>query len=556
MRGEQAMKRLLALCGVVLLSAAAMGQAPINIPMALQPSEAAIKSLEVELNELRASVTAQQKQLEAQKKQIETLTGQFAAQQAENVLRQNQAVSRLDELGMVASSTAMPVVHEREPAEAPSAQSVPQTDRPPKASDSIVLAQGKIKLGATAYADWSIYPQTGFGPAFLDTPHTYPGPANDGYNGFNLNRTYINMLFSPTDWVTFRITPDIYRDVIGGPGQALSGTSGIGATPNGSLNFRLKYGYAEFTKLFGGAAKEDNLRFGQQTNPLIDWEEGLWGYRFVSLVPWNFISLSSTYTGVSLNGPIKGSNGQQYLDYQVGVFNNSNFHQYELGETKTVMARASLYPFGASSKYEGLGMTGFIDYGYNNAAPDTNSKTPVVRTAAILSYQSPHNGAHIAFEYDFGRNAFSTGNLFGGSSPPDLVGLGTTSYAGMSNLAKAVLAGRSVKQQGYDVFGHISLGTSKWALFSLYQFFQPNTNVPGNPFDFHRVVVGISYTANKNVRIALDSQNVLYSHDQFTYPASALASFSSSLAAANPGGIPNAVPPSVKAVFVNMEFTF
>jgi len=49
---------------------------------------------------------------------------------------------------------------------------------------------------------------------------------------------------------------------------------------------------------------------------------------------------------------------------------------------------------------------------------------------------------------------------------------------------------------------------------------------------------------------------VLYHHDQFTYPAELLATFNPALAAANPHGITNAVPPDIKAFFANIEFTF
>jgi len=508
----------------------AQAQGPSN-----QTTDSTATAASVEIQQLREALAAQQKQIAEQQARIDALAMQVRSQQAQT--------SAATVTGQPSLSAVAQVTEQKKP------------ENPPPPSDAIVLKGGKIKIGAVAFADWSYYNQTGFGPAFLDTPNVYPGPGNDGYNSFDVTRTYINFLFSPTDWVTFRITPDIYRDIGSPAAQKLSSTSGISSTPNGSLNLRLKYGYAEFPKLFSGAFKDDNIRVGQQTNPLIDWQEGLYGYRFTSLVPWNFISLSSTYTGASLNGPIKWG-GKQYLDYQIGVFNNSNFHAFELAETKTGMARLSFYPMGATSKYQGLGFTGFIDYGYNNAAPEGNSETPVVRAAALAHYQSKHDGGQIAFEYDFGRNAFSTGNLFGGSAPLDLVGLGTTRFAGMSSLASAVLAGRNTRQQGYDVFGHINVPNTKFAFFGLYQYFQPNTKIPLNPLDFQRVVAGISYRVNKNVRFAFDTQDVLYKHSQFTYPASSLATFSPTLAAANPGGIANAVPPSVKALFLNMEFTF
>ena len=531
------MKRTLSLivCLALMTSGLSFSQ---NSPT---PKTATPTDVAAELQQMKAMLQQQQQQIDALKEQL-------AAQQ-QNGPTQAHAPS----LGQVASTTpVLPPVRSTVDAALPAqAMQAPNPTPPQQASNTINLAQGKLQIGATAYADWGWYPQTGFGPVFLDTPHTYLGPGNDNYNAFNLNRTYINFLFSPTDWVTFRVTPDIYRDISGAPGVTLSPNTSTGATANGSLNWRLKYGYAEFHKIFGdGAFKDDNIRFGQQTNPLIDWDEALNGYRFVYLAPWNFISLSSTYTGVSINGPIKGKNGKQYLDYQVGIFNNSNFHAYELSESKTVMARASLYPMGATSRFQGLGLTGFIDYGYNNAIPSA-LETPVVRGAALVHYMTPKNGGQIVFEYDFGRNAMSSGNLFGGSGSP------TGAFVNLGDMASGVFNGRNTKQQGFDVYGHIKLGPSKWDLFGLYQDWQPNTNIAQDPFDFRRTVLGLSYTVNKNVRLALDNQNVLYKRDQFTYPAAAFATFAPAATAAKyPAGVPNAVPKSVKAVFLNMEFTF
>ncbi len=558
------MKKVVTLCLALALTGSALGQAQ-------SPATADSNTTAQQLQALAEQLKAQQEQIQRLQEQVQQRDQQWQQMQQqlqqaqanaaalERKLTHTQAVGAIaphaPSLGQVATtSPVLPKSAEATLSQEPGTPEARHAEQPPPASDSISLKNGKLRIGAVAYADWSAYYQTGFGPALLDTPNVYPGPGNNGYNSFDLTRTYVNFLFSPTDWVTFRITPDIYRDIGTPASQKLSATSGSGTTPNGSLNLRLKYAYAEFTKMFSGAFADDNVRFGQQTNPLIDWEEALYGYRFVNLVPWNFISLSSTYTGVSLGGPIK-KNGKQYLDYALGVFNNANFHQYELAETKSAMARVSLYPMGASSRFQGLGLTGFIDYGYTNASPDS-VKAPLVRTAALVHYQSAHNGGQIALEYDWGRNAYGTGNLFSGSAPLDLLSLGTTAYAGMTNLAKSALAGRNTKQQGFDVFGHINVPQTKWAFFGMYQFFQPNTNVPRNPLDFSNIVGGISYALNPHVRLALDSQNVIYKHKQFTYAAADIARFDPALAAANPAGIANAVPPSVKALFVNMEFTF
>ena len=70
--------------------------------------------------------------------------------------------------------------------------------------------QNKFRLGALAYLDYSLYTHTGFGPQFLENENP-PGPGNDGFNAFDISRVYLNTYFTPTDEVTFRFTPEIYR---------------------------------------------------------------------------------------------------------------------------------------------------------------------------------------------------------------------------------------------------------------------------------------------------------------------------------------------------------
>ena len=560
------MKPVLKWCvAVLMLSALTLAQTS-SAPPASSTAPATVS--EQDVKELREALAAQQKQIAAQQEQIRQQ--QEILERLSQKLQQNsgaqasaqpsQAPLLAPNLGQVASTT--PIIPAGTSTSAPKAadiatgQQAEPGSKPASVSDSIVLANGKIKIGALAYADYAYYYKTGFGPQFL-TQTNYAGAGNHNYNTFEVNRTYLNFVYTPSDFVSFRVTPNIYRQIGTATADKFGKVGALPASVDGNYTLRLKYGYAEFNTFKAiDSMKDDNIRFGQQMNPLVDWEEGLYGFRFVNLTPWNYLSLSSTHLGLSANGPIK-LNGKQYVDYQVGVFNNSNFHQFEQSASKEGMARVSFYPFGASSKYDGLGITGFVDYGYSNVAPDTPNAV-VERMSGLVHYNSAHNGYGIAGEYDFGRNAFSLSNLFSGAGPQDAFGLATTptAFAGMSNLAAAVLAGTHTRQKGFDVFGHAAIPNSKFVLFGMYEFFQPNTNVPSNPIDFDRVVGGIGYTYNKHLRFALDSQNVLYRHSQFTYPAADLAQFSSKLAKANPKGIANAVPPNVQAIFLNMEFAF
>jgi hypothetical protein len=437
-------------------------------------------------------------------------------------------------------------------------EATPQSANPEHKPDSIELANGKVRIGTLLFADYAYYTKTGFGPQFL-TQINQPGPGNNSYNTFELSRAYINLFYSPNDAVTFRLTPNLYRQIGAAPATKVGQTGAIAANTDQPLSYRIKYAYVDFNTLFAGseAFKKDKLTIGTQQNPFVDWEESLYGYRWTSLVPWNYLSLSSAQTGVKLQGPIE-SNGKQYLDYSIGVFTNASFRQLEQSEKKQFMARLTAYPFGAKSNFDGLGFTGFYNYGYRNVTPDTPT-FPFYRVAALVHYTFRKNAYGIAGEFHLGRNAFNSGNFFSGSGPQDEFGVaptGGTQYATWDKLVQALQNGNGTKQRGYAAFGHAQIPGSPFTLFAMYHFFLPNTQVDKNPLDFHRIIGGISYKVNDRLRFALTSQNLIFRHSQFTFPASELALFSPSLAAANPNGIPNAVPSRVQAIFLNTELNF
>lgn len=421
-----------------------------------------------------------------------------------------------------------------------------------KKSELSPLAFGKVKISGLFYADYAYYNNTGFGPQFL-TQMNQEGPGNDGFNSFDITRTYLNVLFEPTKDVTFRLTPNIYRMVDGSTSSISNGKDAtIGASTNGNLGFRLKYAYVQLNSLFNKSTsmKKDYVRLGQTMNPLVDWEEGLYGYRFVNLTPWNYLSLSSTYVGGVVGGPIE-SHGKEYLDYQLGVFNTASFHAIEQNDKKQIMGRVTWYPMGTESDRTGLGLTIFENYGYNTKPPDTKS-TPLNRLAILGHYQSPDKRYLIAGEFDLGRNAISTGQMFSGAGPAS-----TGTYAAFYSLSNALLAGDHTSQRGFAAFGHAGLGKSPFAIFGMVHGFKPNTNISGtNPLDFIRTVGGVSYKYNKYLTFALDDQNLTYNNSQFTMSAAQIATFNPALAAQYPNGIPDVVPVSTNGIFMNVQFSY
>jgi len=283
-----------------------------------------------------------------------------------------------------------------------------------------------------------------------------------------------------------------------------------------------------------------------QSQPWNDWEEQMFAYRFVALVPWNYMGFSSSYIGASMQGPIV-FNEMQYLDYDFGVYNDGNFHSSEFANTKNVMARLSAYPFGARWRYDGLGLTGFIDYGWGNTTPDaaqlpTSVKGPnsvLYRTAALLHYNTEQFG--IAAEFDYGKNAMTASNMFSGSTPAG-------PQASLSTMTTAILNNGKAIQEGFDLFGHYHIPNTPFSIFGLYEWTLPNTNAGTNqpdPLDFERWVAGVAYQYNEYLRFALDSQNLSYYHNQFTFSGFGLAK-----------PVPNSVMRDIHSIFLNVEFNY
>ena len=463
--------------------------------------------------------------------------------------------------------------------------------------------QSKFRLGALAYLDWALYSHTGYGPYFLENLNP-PGVGNNAYNSFDINRAYLNAYFTPTDNLVFRLTPELYRSVGSASADRLGTTSAAGSNLSGDMNLRIKYAYIQYTGLLDQvmSLKGGNVTFGAQQNPFVPWEEDFGQYRFVYLSPWNYVGLSSSQIGLQLAGPVKLYNAEKtYAEYAFGAFNNGNFNNGEQANTKQAMARLTVYPFGAKWRYDGLGITGFYDYGWGNTAPDSsNLNTPLKvnsahfeRIAALLHYATEE--WNLLGEFDYGNNAFTLANLYRGSGPADAFGIPTgpaitsgspanqalsgnpdctkvtpcynafASYGPQTAVYQAFLNNGRSRQLGLDFMGRYHIPETKLTLFGMYQWFMPNDNVAENPLDFERFIAGISYQYNEYLRLALNSQNLLFYHDQFGLPVSNVARFNyvpgstfNGRRLPSTGGfvIPNLVPRDIHAIFLNAEFAY
>ena len=410
----------------------------------------------------------------------------------------------------------------------------------------------KISVGTLVYGYYGFWSHTGFGPQFMDANQSWPGPGNNSFSQFAINRTYIDLKFTPIDDVSMRVTPDLYTTFGTATADAVGKNTGYASTLDGNLGLRLKYAYLDYNTFYKKVLKiapmsDDRFTFGMQQNPLVDWEENLWGFRYTALTPWNYLSLSSSQVGIAMKGPIKFRE-TQYADYDVGVYDDSNFHTNEQSAYKQVMGRITVNPFGAKSRYDGFGITGFYDYGYSNkCTPDLNAKNTscahLARAAALLHYTAESWG--IIGEWDYGHNAFNSGNLFSGSGPLDdfTTPPTPTGYAAFDKMVKNI-QNTQATQMGWDVLGHIDIPHTPFTVFGLFQQFLPNTRKEENPLDFQRYDLGVQWLINKYLRVAADSQAIMYYHDQFTFVGKR--------------GVATefAVPRDTHAFFLHMEFRY
>jgi hypothetical protein len=197
-----------------------------------------------------------------------------------------------------------------------------------------------IKVGATIFTDYTYQSA----PDLTDADGNVVSPSS-----FNVGRAYINITGNISHLLAFRITPDIVRET--------GGTLGTGSSLAGSLTYRLKYAYAQ-VNLDDWMWKGTWTRLGMQQTPWVDFEEGIYRYRFQGTV---FMDregyLSSSDVGASFRTAFPGN----YGDVHVGVYNGDNYNRADPNDQKGLEIRGTLRPLPRARYLRGLRLTGFYD---------------------------------------------------------------------------------------------------------------------------------------------------------------------------------------------------
>src|SRR5678816_4426956 len=137
-------------------------------------------------------------------------------------------------------------------------------------------------------------------------------------NAFDVARAYINVTGQISHLVAFRITPDIARE------STLLGLLPGNTVPNDSLVFRIKYAYGQFN-LDDWLPRGSWVRLGIQQTPWVDFEEGIYRYRFQGTVFAERIPLPTTVTSADAGVSFHYNLPSDYGDVHVGVYNGENY---------------------------------------------------------------------------------------------------------------------------------------------------------------------------------------------------------------------------------------
>jgi hypothetical protein len=192
-----------------------------------------------------------------------------------------------------------------------------------------------IKVGATIYTDYT-YTQS---PQTNDSDGNVVNPSQ-----FNVQRSYINITGNISHIVAFRITPDIVRD-----------TDATGAL-SGALIFRLKYGFAQFN-LDDWMPKGSWVRVGIQQTPLIDYEEGIYRYRFQGTT---FTEREGFYNSADGGASFHLNFPSNYGDVHVGLYNGEGYAKADPNDQKALDVRGTVRPLATGKPLlRGLRVTGY-----------------------------------------------------------------------------------------------------------------------------------------------------------------------------------------------------
>jgi hypothetical protein len=158
-----------------------------------------------------------------------------------------------------------------------------------------------------------------------------------------------------------------------------------------SLVFRIKYAYGQFN-FDDWMTAGSWARLGIQQTPWVDFEEGIYRYRFQGTVFAERVPLPTTMTSSDAGASFHYNFPSNYGDIHVGVFNGENYQRVEVNDQKALEFRGTLRPF-ATSVPVLRGLRAHLVY-YNDHYNGSDERK---RAMGNLTFE--HNYLNAGFDY-------------------------------------------------------------------------------------------------------------------------------------------------------------
>lgn len=231
----------------------------------------------------------------------------------------------------------------------------------------------RINLGMTLYPSVTIQTE----------PNVTDAAGNSvNRSSFDVGRAYINITGQLSHIVAFRITPDITRE-----SSLVAGAS----VTSDSLVFRIKYAYGQFN-LDDWTTRGSWVRLGIQQTPWVDFEEGIYRYRFQGTVFAERVPLPTTMTSSDAGVSLHYNFAQNYGDVHFGFYNGENYQRTETNNQKGFEFRGTVRPFAAGMPIL-RGLRAHLVY-YNDAYVSDGERQ---RVMGNLTYE--HKFLNAGFDY-------------------------------------------------------------------------------------------------------------------------------------------------------------
>jgi hypothetical protein len=268
-------------------------------------------------------------------------------------------------------------------------------------------------------------------------------------NAFDVARSYINITGNISHIVAFRLTPDITRQ--SGLLTLASGSS----VPSDSLIFRIKYAYGQFN-LDDWMTRGSWARLGIQQTPWVDFEEGIYRYRFQGTVFPERIPLPTTMTSSDAGASFHYNFPSNYGDVHVGVYNGENYQRVEVNNQKALEFRGTIRPF-ATGMPVLRGLRGHLVY-YNDHYAGNDERRRVM--------------GNVTFEHQYVNAGFDY----------------------LSATDQTVATATDISSHGYSIWAtprKPMMNGSSWEALLRYDHWIPNTAVDSQKQK--RVIGGVAY---------------------------------------------------------------